>query len=175
MNDKKDEQLHAPNAKEPTPSVSPTTVNPDSTISFTGDFAAQLAALVAGGLDKEELDSIASLPSGCGLLIVRKGDGLGSRYFLDADTQIAGRHPNADIFLDDVTVSRRHAEITRKDKVFYMRDMGSLNGTYYNGERIDVCVLKNGGQAQIGKYRLTFYASPFDIDPTQVINPQSTK
>lgn len=133
-----------------------------STMSFTGDFSAQLAALIAGGVSKEEMDSISALPSGSALLIVRRGNNVGARFLLDTDLQIAGRHPNAEIFLDDVTVSRRHAEFTRQGRSFQVRDLGSLNGTYYNGERIDQVQLANGGEVQIGKYRLTFYASPLD-------------
>lgn len=134
-----------------------------STMSFTGDFSAQLAALIAGGVSKEEMDSIRALPSGSALLIVRRGNNVGARYLLDTDLQIAGRHPNAEIFLDDVTVSRRHAEFTRNGATFQLRDLGSLNGTYYNGERINQVQLSNAGEVQIGKYRLTFYASPLDV------------
>ncbi|MEF3323871.1 FHA domain-containing protein [Gulosibacter sp. GYB002] len=133
-------------------------------MSFTGDFSAQLAALIAGGVSKEEMDSISALPSGSALLIVRRGNNIGARYLLDTDLQIAGRHPNAEIFLDDVTVSRRHAEFTRQGTTFQLRDLGSLNGTYYNGERINQVELSNGSEVQIGKYRLTFYASPIDVN-----------
>lgn len=133
-----------------------------STISFTGDFSAQLAALIAGGVSREEMESISALPSGSALLIVRRGSNVGARFLLDADSQVAGRHPNAEVFLDDVTVSRRHAEFTRQGREFLMRDLGSLNGTYYNGERIDQVALANGGEVQVGKFRLTFYASPLD-------------
>ena len=136
-----------------------------STVSFTGDFSAQLAALIAGGVTKEEMESIAALPSGSALLIVRRGGNVGARFLLDTDVQIAGRHPNAEVFLDDVTVSRRHAEFTRQGTQFSVRDLGSLNGTYYNGERANVVELRNGGELQIGKYRLTFYSSPLDLEP----------
>lgn len=141
-----------------------------STISFTGDFSAQLAALIAGGVTKEEMDSISALPSGSALLIVRRGSNVGARFLLDTDSQVAGRHPNAEIFLDDVTVSRRHAEFRRHGRRFSIRDLGSLNGTYYNGERIDQAELINGGEVQVGKFRLTFYSSPLDT----VANPLDT-
>lgn len=137
-----------------------------STMSFTGDFSAQLAALIAGGVSKEEMESISALPSGSALLIVRRGSNVGARFLLDTDLQVAGRHPNAEIFLDDVTVSRRHAEFTRHGREFHMRDLGSLNGTYYNGERINSAVLTNGGEVQVGKFRLTFYSSPLDTSLT---------
>lgn len=133
-----------------------------STMSFTGDFSGQLAALIAGGVSKEEMESIGALPSGSALLIVRRGSNVGARFLLDTDVQVAGRHPNAEVFLDDVTVSRRHAEFTRHGREFHMRDLGSLNGTYYNGERVDSVVLSNGGEVQVGKFRLTFYSSPLD-------------
>jgi len=74
-----------------------------------------------------------------------------------------GRHPNADIFLDDVTVSRRHAEFLRNGRTFQVKDLGSLNGTYFDGERIDLAVLTDGSEVQVGKFRLTFYASRLDL------------
>jgi pSer/pThr/pTyr-binding forkhead associated (FHA) protein len=67
---------------------------------------------------------------------------------------------DADIFLDDVTVSRRHAEFVREGDDFLVRDVGSLNGTYVNRNRIDSAVLRAGDEVQIGKYRLTFHPSP---------------
>ena len=81
----------------------------------------------------------------------------------DADVTSAGRHPNADIFLDDVTVSRRHAEFTRRGTAFEVRDLGSLNGTYYDGVRIESALLSDSAEVQIGKFRLTFYASRQDL------------
>ena len=82
---------------------------------------------------------------------------------LDQDLTTVGRHPNADIFLDDVTVSRRHAEFHRHGKDFQVRDLASLNGTYYDGVRIDAAMLEDGSEIQIGKFRLTFYASRADL------------
>ena len=73
-----------------------------------------------------------------------------------------GRHPEADIFFDDVTVSRRHAEITRTGTVFEIVDQRSLNGTYLNGERADRAVLTDGAELRIGKFRLNFFVSPLD-------------
>ena len=83
----------------------------------------------------------------------------GSRFLLDSDTTTAGRHPSSDIFLDDVTVSRRHAEFVRVADGFSVRDVGSLNGTYVNRERIDEATLAGGDEVQVGKYRLVFYPS----------------
>ncbi len=134
----------------------------DATARYGDDFAAQLGV---GGSDlsPEELEAIAALPSGSGILIARRGPGAGSRFLLDSDVTVAGRHPDADIFLDDVTVSRRHAEFVRDGVAFAVRDLGSLNGTYVDGERIDVVPLSDGVEVQIGKYRLTFFASRLDL------------
>ena len=96
------------------------------------------------------------LPVGSALLVVKRGPNAGSRFLLDADTTTAGRHPESDIFLDDVTVSRRHAEFVREGSGFVARDVGSLNGTYLNRERIDAAGLAGGDEVQIGKYRLVF-------------------
>jgi pSer/pThr/pTyr-binding forkhead associated (FHA) protein len=82
---------------------------------------------------------------------------------LDQNVTTIGRHPNADIFLDDVTVSRRHAEFHRDGAVFEVKDLGSLNGTYFDGQRIDAARLVDGCEVQIGKFRLTFYASRADL------------
>ena len=114
------------------------------------------------GLDPQELAAISALPSGSALLVVKRGAADGSRFLLDTDLSKAGRHPNADIFLDDVTVSRKHAEFSRSGKVFEVRDLASLNGTYLNGVRIDSSTLSNGDEVQIGKFKLTFYSSPAD-------------
>ena len=97
-----------------------------------------------------------SLPPGSALLVVKRGPNAGSRFLLDADVTTAGRHPDSDIFLDDVTVSRRHAEFHREGGGFVVRDVGSLNGTYLNRERIETGVLAGGDEVQIGKYRLVF-------------------
>ena len=134
----------------------------DTTIHFTDEFAAQLQAM-APDVSTEEREAIASLPSGSALLIVRRGPNTGSRFLLDADVTVVGRHTNADIFLDDVTVSRRHTEFLRSGITFQLRDLGSLNGTYYDGARIDTSVLSDGAEVQIGKFRLTFYASRVDL------------
>jgi hypothetical protein len=97
-----------------------------------------------------------SLPPGTALLVVKRGPNAGSRFLLDADVTTAGRHPESDIFLDDVTVSRRHAEFVRDGAGFLVRDVGSLNGTYLNRERIDAAQLASGDEVQVGKYRLVF-------------------
>ena len=135
---------------------------PDTTAHFTSDFVAQLAAMEAG-VSSEENEAIAALPSGSALLVVRRGPNVGARFLLDSDTTLVGRHPDADILLDDVTVSRRHAEFVRTGTAFQVRDLGSLNGTYFDGVRIESALLSDGAEVQVGKYRLTFYASRFDL------------
>jgi pSer/pThr/pTyr-binding forkhead associated (FHA) protein len=102
---------------------------------------------------------IDSLPPGSALLVVKRGPNAGSRFLLDRDVTTAGRHPDSEIFLDDVTVSRRHVEFVREDNGFLVRDVGSLNGTYVNREPIDTAILSGGDEVQIGKFRLVFLTS----------------
>ncbi len=104
--------------------------------------------------------TLAALPAGTALLVVRRGPNAGSRFLLDSDLTTAGRHPESDIFLDDVTVSRRHAEFYRQGGRFTVRDVGSLNGTYVNRERIEETDLSGGEEVQVGKFRLLFLLSP---------------
>jgi pSer/pThr/pTyr-binding forkhead associated (FHA) protein len=93
-----------------------------------------------------------------------RGPNAGSRFRLDGELTTAGRHPDSDIFLDDVTVSRRHAEFYRHGARFTVRDVGSLNGTYVNRERIEEAELAGGDEVQIGKFRLLFLTSQ-DVGP----------
>jgi len=104
--------------------------------------------------------AVEALPAGSALLVVRRGPNAGSRFLLDEDVTTAGRHPESDIFLDDVTVSRRHAEFHRDGGGFSVRDVGSLNGTYVNRERIETATLAGGDEVQIGKFRLVFLTGP---------------
>src|SRR5436189_5494727 len=97
-----------------------------------------------------------SLPPGMALLVVRRGPNAGARFLLDHDVTTSGRHPDSDIFLDDVTVSRRHAEFRREGNGYTVHDVGSLNGTYVNRERIDAVPLTGGDEVQIGKFRLVY-------------------
>ncbi|RXZ68399.1 FHA domain-containing protein [Agromyces albus] len=136
----------------------------DSTIGFSREAAAQLSAVDAD-TTAEEQEAIAALPSGSALLIVRRGPNSGARFLLDTDVTTVGRHPNADIFLDDVTVSRKHAEFLRHGTAFEVKDLSSLNGTYFDGVRIETALLSDGAEVQIGKFRLTFYASRRDLAP----------
>ena len=107
----------------------------------------------ASDADPGALDS---LPGGTALLVVRRGPNAGSRFLLDSDITTAGRHRDSDIFLDDVTVSRRHAEFYRHGDRFTVRDVGSLNGTYVSNRRISKAVLKDGDEILIGKHTVQF-------------------
>lgn len=134
----------------------------NTTLGFSRDAAAAISG-IEESITAEEVEAVSALPSGSALLIVRRGPNTGARFLLDSNTTAAGRHPDADIFLDDVTVSRRHLQFLRAGTVFSVRDLGSLNGTFLNGERIETeVVLHDGDEVQIGKYRLTFYASRHD-------------
>ncbi|WP_408055433.1 FHA domain-containing protein [Streptomyces radicis] len=135
-----------------------------STISISGleAYEAEITGQhPAPALSPEAQAAVEALPPGSALLIVRRGPNSGSRFLLDGEVTTAGRHPHSDIFLDDVTVSRRHVEFRRQpDGGFTVSDIGSLNGTYVNREPIEqTTVLGNGDEVQIGKYRLVFFAS----------------
>lgn len=109
-------------------------------------------------LDPVDAAAVDALTPGHALLVVQRGPGAGSRFLLDTDLVEAGRHPDSDIFLDDVTVSRKHATFARTGISFRVRDAGSLNGTYVNRDRIEDVALQDGDEVQIGKYRLVFFA-----------------
>lgn len=111
-------------------------------------------------LSPRDRDAVAALPAGSALLIVQRGPNTGARFLLETDTTNAGRSPRSDIFLDDVTVSRKHCQFLPSNGVHIVRDSGSLNGTYVNRERVEQCELKAGDEVQIGKYRLTYQPSP---------------
>ncbi len=110
-------------------------------------------------LNPADSAAVDALPTGHALLIVQRGPGAGSRFLLDTDLVTAGRHPESEIFLDDVTVSRRHAEFHRTAGGYTVSDVGSLNGTYVNRDRIDEVALQDADEVQIGKYRLVFFTS----------------
>lgn len=137
--------------------------NTGDDIEATRNFSEDLIESDQENLSEEERAAVDALPSGNALLIVRRGPNQGARFLLDSDVTTVGRHPNADIFLDDVTVSRRHAEFKRSGKTFSVSDLASLNGTQYEGERVESAELVNGSEVQIGKYHLTFFASKKDI------------
>jgi len=100
------------------------------------------------------------LAGGSAQIVVKRGPNAGSRFLLDQPVTSAGRHPGSDIFLDDVTVSRRHAEFRRENGKFWLVDIGSLNGTYVNRRPVQSAVLSNGDEIEIGKFRLVFLTRP---------------
>ena len=111
-------------------------------------------------LSARDREAVAALPVGSALLIVQRGPNTGARFLLDHEVTNAGRSPKSDIFLDDVTVSRKHCQFIAEDGGHLVRDSGSLNGTYVNRERVEQLRLEAGDEVQIGKYRLTYQPSP---------------
>ncbi len=109
-------------------------------------------------LDDDLALAVGELHETTAMVVVKRGPNAGSKFVLEGDVTRAGRHPDSDIFLDDITVSRRHAEIHRAGDGYVVRDAGSLNGTYLNRERIEEAPLSNGDELQIGKFRLVFFA-----------------
>ena len=97
------------------------------------------------------------LDQGVGVLIVRAGSQAGDRFVLDTDITRLGRHPESEISLDDITVSRRHAEVQHTEQGYAVADSGSLNGTYVNQQRVERAMLQHGDELQIGKFRLVFF------------------
>lgn len=139
------------------PSETTSTISISGIEAYDGETTGQN---LSPALSPEAQAAVDALPLGSALLIVRRGPNSGSRFLLDGELTTAGRHPQSDIFLDDVTVSRSHVEFRRgQDGVFTVADVGSLNGTYVNRERIDSVALAGGDEVQIGKYRLVFYPS----------------
>jgi pSer/pThr/pTyr-binding forkhead associated (FHA) protein len=121
----------------------------------SADFVNESDALPMVGADSA-VSGVEALPPGSALIVVKRGPNAGSRFLLDQPVTSVGRHPGSDIFLDDVTVSRRHAEFRWENNEFHVVDVGSLNSTYVNREPVDSAVLVNGDEVQIGKFRLTF-------------------
>lgn len=108
-------------------------------------------------LSPQDQVAVDALDEDHALLIVHYGPNQGARFLLDVDVTTAGRSVSGDIFLDDVTVSREHVQFLRDGTQFWVRDAGSLNGTYVNRQRVSESALQAGDEVQIGKYRLTFY------------------
>jgi hypothetical protein len=115
--------------------------------------------------EESHAGAVDALPPGSAMLVVKRGPNAGSRFLLDQDVTTAGRHPDSDIFLDDVTVSRRHAEFRREGSGFVVHDVGSLNGTYVNRQRIDGAALSGGDEVQIGKFRLLYLTGVRSDEP----------
>jgi pSer/pThr/pTyr-binding forkhead associated (FHA) protein len=111
--------------------------------------------------DRESLSAelgevLDGLPEGLGMLVVRRGPNAGSTFVLERDETTLGRHPDSDVFLDDVTVSRRHATVRRVDRGYAVDDAGSLNGTYVDHERVETASLRDMQEVQVGRFVLTF-------------------
>ena len=104
----------------------------------------------------ELLQNVGDLATGAGVLIEKSGPDAGAQHFLTQNVVTVGRHPESDIFLDDITVSRRHAEFVNENGTYKVKDAGSLNGTYVNRERIEETSLRSGDEVQIGKFKLLF-------------------
>ncbi len=132
----------------------------ETTINFGEGLVSPVEHDTPAGLSPEEHAAVAALPPTSALLIVQRGPSAGARFLLDAERTVAGRSPEADIFLDDVTVSRKHVEFVREGDGFVVRDVGSLNGTYVNRDRIERATLRANDEVQIGKFRMTFHPSP---------------
>ncbi|EFM43658.1 oxoglutarate dehydrogenase inhibitor Odhl [Corynebacterium sp. KPL2830] len=139
--------------------MSENTGTPEPQVETTSVFRADLLKEMENGTKGTDTSAVGTenLEDGQALLVVKRGSNAGARFLLDQDTTTAGRHPEADIFLDDVTVSRRHAEFRKNDDgQFEVVDVGSLNGTYVNREPRNSQALEVGDEIQIGKFRLVF-------------------
>ena len=134
--------------------------NQDVQVETTSVFRADLLKEMESGAAAPATGSDITPPAGAAILIVKRGPNAGARFLLDQETTTAGRHPESDIFLDDVTVSRRHAEFRLNDGTFEVVDVGSLNGTYVNRQRVEQATLRLGDEVQIGKYRMTYHPGP---------------
>ncbi len=138
---------------------SPTTRPGDpTTMRFHGVGEHEKVEVDSRGLSAEDQATIDALRPGTALLVVLRGPNTGARFLLDDAEVSTGRHPDSDIFLDDVTVSRKHALFLQEGEGYAVQDVGSLNGTYVNRELVDRAVLRTGDEVQIGKFRLVFYA-----------------
>ncbi|SEQ46276.1 FHA domain-containing protein [Microlunatus flavus] len=116
------------------------------------------------GLSPVDEAAVQALPQGSGMLVVQRGPNAGSRFLLDHDVTTAGRHTDSDIFLDDISVSRRHVQFLRTADGIVVKDLGSLNGTYVNRELVDEALLQPEDEVQVGKFRLVYYTSARELD-----------
>lgn len=140
--------------ERPGPEQGPTTTALPAVVLLPGDAGAEPFPLEPG-------DLLHDVPPGGSVLVVIRGPNTGSRFVLGPQDAVVtiGRHPDSDIFLDDITVSRRHVEVRHQDGGFCARDVGSLNGTYLNRELIEQdTALTSGDELQVGKFRLLFLA-----------------
>jgi pSer/pThr/pTyr-binding forkhead associated (FHA) protein len=131
----------------------------DPTAEVTAALRAEILAALSAPATPDAgsvVSGVNELPSGSALLVVKRGPNAGGRFVLDQPVTTAGRHPGSTIYLDDVTVSRRHAEFRMENGNFSVVDVGSLNGTYVNREPVESAPLSDGDEIQIGKFRLVF-------------------
>jgi pSer/pThr/pTyr-binding forkhead associated (FHA) protein len=143
----------------PSPRPSHLEASPESTGGIGPELRASLRDdLVA--VSPADVEDIPVLGRNSGLLVVKRGPNVGSQFVLHQPVATTGRHPASDIFLDDITVSRRHAEFRREHGQFRVVDLGSLNGVYLNRELVESAVLANGDEIQIGNFRLIFLTGP---------------
>ena len=158
--------LRSVRAASPSSEVSPSSPSSGPPVP-TGDTTKTIPPVVletdTEGLSAEDEAAVNALPGGSALLIVQRGPNAGSRFLLNTDQVSAGRHQDSDIFLDDISVSRRHATFTRTPDGIVLTDRGSLNGTYVNRDLVDSTLLRHGDEVQIGKFRLIFFASRQDV------------
>ena len=136
------------------------TFDPTSTAFFSTEEVEEQPDSARIPLSARDQQAVEALPPGSALLIVQRGPNTGARFLLDREITNAGRSPSSDIFLDAVTVSRKHCQFVAKDNVHLVRDSGALNGTYVNRDRVDQALLSAGDEVQIGKYRMTYHPSP---------------
>lgn len=129
-------------------------------VALHGDEATISLTLEPETGELETPPGLEELTPGQALLVVKRGPNAGSKFLIDRDSTVLGRQPDSDIFLNDVTVSRRHADLLRSEGRFLVKDSGSLNGTYVNRERVDVAELASGDELQIGKFKLLFFSAP---------------
>jgi pSer/pThr/pTyr-binding forkhead associated (FHA) protein len=111
-------------------------------------------------LEPSDEAAVAELRPGEAILVIERGPSAGMKFLLSGPVVAVGRHPDSHIFLNDITVSRRHAEVRRQGRGYTVVDIGSLNGTYVNRERVDQAELASGDELQIGKFRLLFLSAP---------------
>ena len=132
-----------------------------SPLDLKGDRTVTLTAVdplqEAPGPEDDVVVTVGDLPRGVAVLIVRSGPQAGDRFALSTGETRLGRHPDSEIMLDDITVSRRHAAVTQTAEGYVVTDAGSLNGTYVNQERIERAVLHHGDELQVGKFRLVLF------------------
>ncbi len=137
----------------------------DASVNISGEPTRAFSSPVLGDRDFSHAQHQSSMaaaefvPRGAAALVISRGPNSGHRFLLDQPVTTVGRHPRSDVLLDDVRVSRRHAELRWTNDELRVVDVGSLNGSYVNGQRVESTVLVPGDELQFGKFRLTFVAA----------------